>query len=137
MIIVPFDPAHLRGFVPQPAQAEDFAWQPAAPAAELGEAYTVIQEGRAICCAGIMPIWPGRAYSWALLAADAGPYMLGLTREVRRVVGASPHARIEMYVDPGHKASIRWACMLGFEFECQARKYLPRGRDAYLFARIK
>lgn len=137
MIVVPFDPSHLRGIKVQPAQEEEFSIQSEAISAMYGAAWTALDGNRVMACAGIMPIWNGRHYLWGLLSADAGVHMVGLTRaalrELRRIKG-----RVEMYVDEGFEPGMRWAEMLGFELETPQpmRGYLPSGRGAYLYARV-
>ena len=91
-----------------------------------------------MACAGLVEVWEGRAYAWAILSDNAGPYMLPLTREIRSKLAAAPFRRIEMAVDADFDAGARWAEMLGFRCETPApmAAYLPNGRAAYLYARV-
>lgn len=82
-------------------------------------------------------MWRGRAYAWALLAEDAGPHLLALTREIRSLISKTPFARIEMAVDADFPEARRWAVMLGFKLETPEpmAHYFTSGRAAYLYAR--
>jgi hypothetical protein len=135
----PFEASHLVGFQVQQHQRWEFAIQPEAPAAAFGEAWSGFADGAAICCAGLVPLWPGRAYAWALLSEGAASHLLELTRIARFVLETSGHGRIEAYVDAEFKQAQRWARMLGFvnETPTPMRKYLPEARDAFLYARVK
>lgn len=134
MNIIPFEPAHVGMMRIQPGQCPDV--DPSTMAADFGTAWTAMVEGRPIGCAGLLQMWPGRAYAWALLAEDAGPHMLALTRAIRFRLAESGFRRIEMAVDAEFLPGVRWAVMLGFELEARARKYMPNGRDAWIFVRV-
>lgn len=137
MQVIPFRPEHLEGFDVQPAQAETFALQRDAHSAGFGQAWTVMH-GTSIACGGIIEVWPGRGYVWALLSRRAGPHMLALTRIARLAIKACKLPRLEMVCDARHAAACRWAAMLGFQRETYKplRAYLPGGAPAHLFARI-
>lgn len=57
---------------------------------------------------------PNTALAWALLSRRAGPYMLAITRKVKRVIDAYPKSVIEGTVVPGHPERKRWLEMMGF-----------------------
>lgn len=138
MIVVPFEPSHALAMDVQPAQRMS-EFSPEALAAPAGDAWTGMVDGRPVACAGLVEVWAGRAYAWALLAAYAGPHMVSITRAIRCRLARSPYRRVEMAVDAGFSAGARWAELLGFERETPMpmRKYLPNGRDAWLYARTK
>lgn len=138
MRIITFAPHHLDDMDIQPAQRMTAESLKEAKGAEFGRAWTAIVDGRPVACAGLITIWPGRAYAWAVLSAQAGRWMYAITRAIRERLQSDPHERIEMAVDADFAAGQRWAMMLGFECETPAplRKYI-QGRDAYLYARIK
>lgn len=132
--IVAFHPDHIGMMTPQPGQVAEVSDYSAA--AEYGQAWTLMLDGP-IACAGLVPMWNGRAYAWALLSDRAGKHMLTLTREIRSRLSSAGFARVEMAVDAGFYAGRRWAEMLGFECETPQpmKAYLPNGRPAYLYAR--
>lgn len=101
-----------------------------------GEAITVTLDGLPMVCAGLLEVWPGRAYAWALLDRDAGRVLLRATKEIRSRLDRSSFARVEMAAAVDFEQSARWARLLGFQCECRARKYLPDGRDAWIFVRV-
>lgn len=131
--VVDFEQAHIRLIRPQSAQQEETEIQQEAPE---GQAWTALVDGRPIACAGFVLVWEGRAYAWALIDKDAGPYMLQITRVIRKHLAASGFRRVEMAVDRSFADGRRWAQMLGFECEGLARAYLPNGHDAWIYARI-
>jgi hypothetical protein len=132
--IIPFQAHHTKLMVPQPAQAHEVDY---APVEAAGDAWTAVVDGLPVACAGLIELWPERAHAWALLSAEAGPYMRRITRAIRFRLESSSFRRIEMAVDVSFEAGIRWAHMLGFEHEATVRCYFPGGRTAQLFARIK
>lgn len=138
MILIPFEPGHLRAMSPQAAQLGDVHAQQ--PDVDLGDAWTGVSEGGVLLgCAGLVQMWPGRSHAWALLSVDAAAHMLAITREIRSRLAATPSRRIEMTADAEFPEAQRWAVMLGFTLETPTpmRAYLPGGRDAYLYARVK
>jgi len=135
VILVPFDPAHVGQMRVQRMQAHELDAQSLAD--PYGRAWTAMADGAPVACGGLVEVWTGRAYAWALLSESAGPHMLALTRAIRSGLAQSPFRRVEMAVDAGFDAGRRWAELLGFRLETPEpmRAFLPNGRDAYLFAR--
>jgi len=136
MIVVPFEALHLRMIRVQPSQIAEYAHADALDS-PTGLAWTAFADGEPLACAGLVEVWEGRAYAWAILSVDAGRYMLALTRGIRSRLAAAPFRRIEMAVDAGFAAGARWAQLLGFRCETPEpmTAYLPNGRAAYLYAR--
>jgi hypothetical protein len=134
MNIIPFEAHHVSLMTPQSAQAFEVDYAPVEAA--TGQAWTAVVDGLPVACSGLIELWKNRAQAWALLSADAGPYMLPITREIRFRLASSSFRRIEMAVDVGFDAGIRWAHMLGYEHEATVRCYFPDGRGARLYARI-
>lgn len=137
MIVLEFLPEHVAQMRAQPAQAREVNAE--SLAAPFGQAWTAMLDGHPIACAGVVEVWRGRAYAWALLSDEAGPHMLRLTREIRSRLERLPFRRVEMAVDAGFPEAARWARVLGFWLETPnpMRGYLPNGRDAWLYARLK
>lgn len=135
MNILPFAVEHLSRLSPQAAQLGEVTAD--ALAGPYGQAWTAEVDGAPICCAGLMPVWDGRAYAWALLSKNSGKYMVPLTRAIRSRLSVAGFRRVEMAVDSTFGAGCRWAGLLGFRLETPfpMRAYLPNGRDAYLYAR--
>lgn len=129
----------LLSIEPQPMQRMTAEVEAIAYAAPFGTAWAALFDGRPVLAAGLVEFWPGRAYAWALLSADAGPLLLPLTRAIRSELDRVPCRRVEMAVDAEFPQAIRWAQLLGFECETPEpmRRYTPDGRSAYLFARVR
>ena len=140
--IVTFKPEHLAALRLQP-------WQAAAQhsmneahgrelAAQTGLAYTALDDGVPLACAGVIEIWRGRAYAWSYLSAGAFKQFKAVHRAVLEflVLAAERWPRIEMAIDVDHVAAKRWAFHLGFALEGVARKWTPEGRDAEIWARV-
>jgi hypothetical protein len=123
--VVEYEPAHLRAIRLQPMQAElrDFigAGDYAEKVAMAGPAWTALDYGHPIACAGFTFPWEGRAVAWAVLG-DCGHWMVPLTRAVRRAIVACPAERIECQVKADFAPGLRWAAALGFVREA----FLPR-----------
>jgi hypothetical protein len=96
-------------------------------------------DGTVYATAGIIPQWEGRALAWAMIAHDAGPHFLRITREVRLFLASCGFRRIETSVDAAFPQAFRWARVLGFECETPKpmRGYGHQGRPAYLFALVR
>lgn len=92
-----------------------------------------------IGAAGIIPMHGHCALAWSLLGADAGPYLLQLTRKVRNALDITPYKRVEMRVLYDFEEGHRWARLLGFgEPEApRMRQSSSRGDDETLYARVK
>lgn len=139
-MIVPFEPEHLLGIRNHPWQNGSTQTLPQARELARGHcAYTALcpRTGRALICAGIVPLWPQRAMCWASFDVEARPVMVTAHRRTLAEVRAAPFTRLEMYVIPEFMPGIRWARMLGFRLECLTEAGSPDGRDLLVFKRIK
>lgn len=138
--IEPFRAQHIEQIELQPAQAGLRAFLERGHALHLAEgsfAFTGFQDGKAIGCAGLIELWPGRDCAWSLLS-DCGPRaFFNVHRTIVRILEERRTRRTEMSVDVDHVAGQRWAELLGFRKEGLMRSYSPDGRDAYLYARIQ
>ena len=113
-LIVPFAAEHFRQIEVQKAQRAWIEHNAPALAAGPGQAHTVLIDGRPVACGGVIELWPGRGYAWALLADDSGPHMHRITRTVRQFLDRAPWRRVEMTVEAGFESGLRWARLLGF-----------------------
>lgn len=141
MNIIPFEAEHLRALNLQAAQRkfdDEFMPDHARALEMAGNAYTAMDGGVPIACSGIVEQWEGRALAWAMLADDiGGQRFVRVHRAVRRFIDVAPYRRIEMQVDAEHAQAVRWARLLGFDVESKMRAFLPNGRDAFMFVRIR
>ena len=142
MIIVPFQAEHVEQITVQSSQICEINWFGSPEyikSLESGIAYTGIVDGVVMACAGLMQIWPGRYYAWALLTDQMSPHhMIAITRAVRRGLHLIPNARVEAIVQSDFEMGHRWMGLLGFTRETPEpmRRYYPDGQDAVLYARV-
>ena len=141
MELVQYEPGHLRCLSLQdnqrmltPVLADP---KYAASLAEAGPAFTGIEAGKVVGCAGLVHQWSGRAIAWALLDRNCAYAMLGVHRATQRFLTECGVRRVEAYVDPNFRAAKKWALMLGFEYEGLMNCFTPDGRPSILFARIR
>jgi hypothetical protein len=135
--VVPFTPDHIEAMRVQDAQKLPSREQREAMAAPFGRAWTALVDGHPVACAGMVELWEGRAYAWGLIGEDAGPWMRRITRAIRSALGSAGYRRVEIAVDAQFGAGCRWAHLLGFELEALAKAYMPNGRDAFIYSRVK
>jgi hypothetical protein len=99
-------------------------------------ALTVMEDGKPIAAAGVIPYWENRAHLWTFIGA-------GMERKahrfVRQFLKGVPFKRIEAAVEVGFDAGYRWAEYFGFVRETPepARAFWPNGRDAYLYSLVR
>ncbi len=138
--IVAFKPEHLVALRLQATQASAQPLMTLEHGAQIGNvtghAQTALLDGAPIACAGVIELWPGRAYAWAYLSEQAAKHFRTVHRAVHTALNASRWARVEMAVDVRDPAAKRWAWHLGFEFEGVARKWTTDGRDVEIWARV-
>lgn len=140
MIVVEFLPEHYKQIVAQPAQADLVGYMSNEDLDNYAKSnsFTGIKDGKPVICGGAIDVWPGRKIVWALLDSECGKYFVEVHRAVKRFFDTLDYSRIEAVVDreflPGH----RWVRSLGFDLEAPRMvAYLPNGRDASLYARVK
>ncbi len=111
----------------------------AASLERAGQAYTALDGDQVVACAGVTEIWPGRAVVWSLIGKQAGRHMVALHRVVMGFLSTLAYGRLELWVDDGFAAGLRWAKMLGFACETPApmQNFRPGGNACYLFSRIQ
>lgn len=140
MEIVDFKADHLFQLDLQDAQQYlgVYIQRDQATALEQTPSFTGVEGDAIVGCAGIIPMWHGRAMAWAYLSSLAvGPTFLSVHRAVKRFLDVCYVQRIEMTVDCDFEQGHRWAMMLGFVKEANCmRAYRPDGGDCALYARI-
>ena len=105
---------------------------------KISHALTVLDaKNRVLAIAGVTETQPDTIFVWVFLSKDAGRYMLGLTRLLRRAMRENTrgYKTIETLVrsdfGPGH----RWARLFGFECVQQRRSKDPDGNFEDLYRR--
>ena len=137
MSIIPYKSEHLFRL----QESEDHTFLIGADLAyslETVPSFTYVNDDVVLGCAGMTPIWEGRALAWAFVSESIGPHFISVHRAVARFLEAQDLTRIEMAVEVDYEQGHRWALMLGFELEAVLMKsYLPNGADCSLYGRVK
>lgn len=101
--------------------------------------YTIFIDDTIAMCGGVSTYWPGRGESWAVLNPQTKHrHLIKVNHLVKKFLEECPVTRIEASVDVDFLDGHRWVQFLGFELETPVcRKFLPDGKDASLYVRIK
>lgn len=87
---------------------------------------------------GVIEYWFGRGESWAVISDHHRSSFIKVHNSAKRFFDECPIRRIEMSVVCGFENGHRWARALGFTLEAERlRAYLPNGKDAALYARVR
>lgn len=130
MILVPFDLDHIRKITPQDAQkSADLSGEWIS-----GPAWTAMDGDRIAAVGGFLMQWDGRFLAWAIIAKGAN--MRKLTRIAKTKIDAFDVRRIEATIDVGFRQAIKWAEMLGFEFEGVLRCAGLNGEDFAMYSKV-
>lgn len=108
MNVVPFELAHLDALDVQPAQ-RGLPMDRRASAQSL--AFTGLVDGAPVACGGLYYV-EGVPLAWMVIGANAGPFMLAITRALQDVLEAVPV--VFAYAEDGFAAGCRWLQMLRF-----------------------
>jgi hypothetical protein len=139
MRVEPLTLAHFDTIDVQPAQRAHFELFTPAVRAELVkvESVAAVADGRTFCVGGVCDLGFGRGNAWSILGHGSPRHFVGVHRAVLAHLARVPFRRVEMAVAPQCSSAIRWALMLGFQFEAPMRAWFPDGSEAYLFSRVK
>jgi len=108
-----------------------------------GLSWTGLVGGVVLGCAGVYPVWYGRAFVWAFLSEDFGNgYFLQTHRFVHLVLAAlqkkPEFKRLECTVKGDHQSGHRWMKLLGFALETPdgMSSYSPEGEKFFMYSRV-
>jgi hypothetical protein len=107
--------------------------------ARFGKAWTALDDGVPVFCAGMTPMWQGRAIAWALCGDVPRRSLRQLLVETRAELDRQAAAgtwRIEATVARGWWAAERFAEALGFDLRCVLPLYGPDRGDYGLWERL-
>lgn len=138
----PFKAEHLMDMPLQPEQ--EWVQQAGVEGLRVLEhgsyAQTAFEDGVPIAACGVIPQWEGRGIAWAYLRRGIKPHAMAVAvRWGKRWLDVTPYRRLEAAVEIGYEQGHRLVRLLGFgEPETPlARKYLPSGADAALYALVR
>lgn len=97
----------------------------------------VDDDGKTAAIAGVIDLGAGRALAWSWMGDDLRRSLLSIHNAVRLFLDTCEFHRVEMHVDPANPAAIRWARLLGFEFEARLERFYPDGRPMLQFSRLR
>lgn len=141
MEIVPFKAEHLAGMRLQSGQAwaAEHIEEAGIRTLEGPHAFTALEDGRPIACAGVAEMEKGRWLAWSYLSDQVNARnFLKVHNAVRGFIHEHEARRIEMVVDYEFEQGHKWARMLGFSVDApRMRKYNVDGSDASLYALVK
>jgi len=139
-----FRASDLAGLSLQPAQRDAQVIQK--PGSQIGEvleatgmSWSAIAGDTLVACAGIVPVWQGRAAAWALFGEIPRGCWTAITRKVKHEIADAHSAgwwRIEATARSDFAPACRWLEMLGFEIEGLAKAYDLSRRDHILFGHV-
>jgi RimJ/RimL family protein N-acetyltransferase len=102
-------------------------------AAAPGQGLAMIEDGRVIGAAGVIPVWEGRGLCWFIPGLRMTRRHYG--RALRRCQQQLAHLtqagfrRLDCTVGVNHAAGRRWAARIGFVVEGTLTEYAPDGSD--------
>lgn len=103
-------------------------------------AFTGVDKGRVIACAGIFPIWEGVAEAWFLGSQHMYDFDIQITRALVKGLPEWMEKynlhRVQANVREDWPKARRWAKFLGMEEEGIMRSYTPDKHDFIRFARV-
>jgi hypothetical protein len=101
-------------------------------------AYTMLWNGKILCCTGVVQYWKDRGEVWSVIDQGCGPDLVYVTKAAKRFFDIVPIKRIEATVKCDFEEGHRWIKLLGFHLEAERLvNYFPDGSDVSLYARIK
>jgi hypothetical protein len=139
MILAPFLPAHLQEIELQRKTPKDvglFSDPRYGESLLSGDAFSVFDGPTLKASLGVFDFMPGVGIAWAMFSQDAGSLLPALSLRARKYLRNCRFRRIEAYIDPNFAESIRWATLMGFQFEGVMKKHSPRGDDL-MYAWVK
>lgn len=136
--VVKFDPSLLEGFKVQEGQEKlkgqffnkdyvDFLTE---------HFHALIKDGKVLGLGGLIPETQDVAQASVLLTDKIGHNFVYIHKAVKNMLDSCAYRRIYMRCHTEFYASLRWAEMLGFEYEGVEKQYV-KGADFARFALIK
>ncbi len=145
MIIIPFEPEHLKTLTLQKAQEASEELMRTAGYGEAlkatGPAWSLFDEENLTCvlAGGMADVGAGRAVVWMLVSPTAGKNLGRVMKFARRTLEGSGFRRVEAVVAGSFKEGHRLAKLMGFNCETPdgMKQYYADGGTAYLYSWLK
>lgn len=100
--------------------------------------YTILSDGRPVCCIGVVEYWKGRGEIWAVIDRNIGSAFVGAVKAMKRMLNLCDLSRLEATVIADFEQGHRLVKLFGFELEAPLmRKYGVTGLNHSLYARVK
>ena len=102
--------------------------------------FSVILDGKLVCCAGVIKQREGVGLAWALYPADIGKYHIDprMARDILNgLIEENGYWRVEATVRCDFPAGISYLRWMGFEQEGRLRCHEPDRTDSFLYAIIR
>jgi len=103
-----------------------------------GRAFSIIYDGKLVCCAGVMHKLEGIGIAWALYPPDIGNYHIDprlAMDKLLEIKNKFNYRRVEATVRVDFPAGAKYLEWMGFKHEGRMKMYEPDKTDAYLYAR--
>lgn len=143
--LIPFDVEHLACMDLRDVELRNFfQLDDAIPRLdsmkEIGAAWTMIHDGRVLCCGGVVPMMPGTATAWIVPSIWVNDYPRVFAKVVRerldQLMEDMNLHRMET-VCLQDELHTRWMGWLGFEKEGVRRQYDAQKNDYIQWARLR
>lgn len=114
----------------QPEQEHEPANRAQAAVMSNGHAVAMVDQvtGHTIGCGGLCPVKDGEAVAWTYIGRDAGPHLVALVREMRRVLDDARYPVVKAATLQGFAPGERMLALLGFsktgELQHNGRSYI-------------
>lgn len=139
--LIPFEPEHIIPLAKEPMNANIADWYEsgyAKAAKELTQAVTGLVDGEIIGCCGVLEMWTGRGHIWTVVSERVRKNPVQIFKGMRRYFDSLNFRRLEMDIPIDLEVAHRRAIFMGFELETPlARKFLPDGKDASIYVRVR
>jgi hypothetical protein len=139
--LVKYKAAHLQDILTHHSQRESakfVKWEDCVSLERHEHSFSVLKNGKAIACIGLMKYWEGRYEGWAFMIPGNRESFLFIHNCVKHFLDKTDIRRVEMTVDMGFKQGHRWARLLGFQVECETLKsFGPTGENHRLYVKLR
>lgn len=143
--IVDFEIDHIKPLLAEPINEDKPHWREddyKFPRRLMQSNYvtpmSVTVNDEVVMCIFLVEVWTGRAHVVCIFGEKVREHSIPVYRNLRKILRAQPYNRLEFDVPVGFELGHRRAMFMGFDLEIPvAKKYLPDGSDASLYAWVR